>query len=77
MEILLKMRNPSSFLGNLMGYYFHLYQQLYQIGLNRIYFIVKNAGGDSESVYAEIGWAGTEDHEFEEDVPVAWICLSY
>ncbi len=44
--------------------------EMYQIGVNRLYFITKNGDGDSEVAYSEIGWAGTEDHEFEDDVPI-------
>jgi len=43
--------------------------ELYKIGLNTIYFQTKNDNGISNIVSSSIGWAGTENHEFEETVP--------
>jgi len=44
-------------------------QELYQIGLNTFYFQVKNDTGESNVLSEGIGWAATEDHNIEEDIP--------
>lgn len=55
---------------NWIEYEQEFFYELYQSGLNTLYFITKNEVGESNIKTAQIGWAGTEDHTVSDTVPV-------
>jgi len=50
--------------------------ELYKIGVNTIYFQAMNTGGVSNIMSSQIGWAGREDMEIEEFIPLLEITVT-